>query len=194
MLRHIDQPDAGFDELFDADHEPLQDQPADGATFGAAFFGWLVASALAVLIGALIAASGTALGRDRIHDWTVTHANASALLGAGLVVVAVTISEYAGGYVGGRMVHARGGTQGFAVWLLGTIAAAATSAAAYFTGRHHDLISRLDIPAWITTPATNHPRAGLIAALVVVVAALLAAIAGGISGNRYHRRLDPPSR
>jgi hypothetical protein len=188
-LRHSDRAQAGFDELFDADHEPIEGVPYDGATFGAAFFGWLVASALAVLIVSAIAGIGTAIGWERIGNWSAAHADEGALVAAGLVLVTVTVSEFAGGYVGGRMIHTGGAKQGFGVWLLGMIAAAAITAVAYLVARRYDLTGRVDIPSRI---AAIDARGGLIAALILL-SALLAAVAGGVSGNRYHRRVNQTS-
>lgn len=185
-MRHSDRPQAGFDELFDAEQEPIEDVPYDGATFGAAFFGWLVASALAVLIVAAIAGIGTAIGWHRIADWSASHADDAALVAAALVLLTVTVSEFAGGYVGGRMIHTGGARQGFGVWLLGMIAAAAVSAIGYLTARRYDLTNRVDLSSWITA---IDQRDALIAGLILL-SALLAAIAGGVSGNRYHRRLN----
>ncbi len=185
-MRHIDRPQAGFDELFDTEQDPIEDVPYDGATFGAAFFGWLVASALAVLIVAAVAGIGTAIGWHRIADWSAAHADDAALVAAGLVLLTVTVSEFAGGYVGGRMIHTGGAKQGFGVWLLGMIAAAAVTAIGYLAARRYDLTNRVDLSSWITA---THPRTALIAGLILL-SALLAAIAGGVSGNRYHRRLN----
>ena len=185
-MRHSDRPEAGFDELFEAGHEPIEDVPYDGATFGAAFFGWLVASALAVLFVAAIAGIGTAVGWHRIGHWSAAHADEAALVAAALVLLTVTVSEFAGGYVGGRMIHTGGAKQGFGVWLLGMIAVAALTAIAYLAARRYDLTGRVDIQSWITT---IDQRDALIAALILL-SALLAAIAGGVSGNRYHRKLN----
>ena len=51
MLRHTDWNAVGLNELLDTGYDLLDDEPPDhapydGPTFAAAFFGWLVASAL----------------------------------------------------------------------------------------------------------------------------------------------------
>src|SRR4029453_19263057 len=89
-----------------------------GMKFGSAFFGWLTAAGLGVLLTALVAAVLTALNlsAEDVGDG-VARVGDLGMAGAVAVAVVVFIAYFAGGYVAGRMARFSGALQGFAVWL-----------------------------------------------------------------------------
>src|SRR5829696_5725184 len=91
-----------------------------GMKFGSAFFGWLTAVGTAVLLTALLAAAGTAIGlaasdSDTVQDATGAVADSARSIGiaGGLALLVILfVSYYCGGYVAGRMARFDGAKQG----------------------------------------------------------------------------------
>src|SRR4051812_15230150 len=90
-----------------------------GFNKGAAFFGWLVATAITALLTALIAAAGGAVAMTQGLNNLTDDAQTAGLAGAVSLIVSLAIAYYAGGYVAGRMSRFDGGRQGFGVWAMG---------------------------------------------------------------------------
>jgi hypothetical protein len=159
-----------------------------GINWGSAFFGWLVAVGLSALLVGLLSAAGAAIGlNSRPPDGET--AGTVSIVGGALLVIALVIAYYGGGYVAGRMSRFDGGRQGVAVWLLGlamTIIAAVAGAA---LGSQYNLLGQLNLPSVPVDEATL-ATGGLITLAAIVVGTLLAAAAGGKAGHRYHRRVD----
>ena len=94
-----------------------------GIKFGSAFFGWLTATGLAVLLTALAGAIAAAVGLqsegtvEEAADAAADNAGTVGIVGAIIVAVVLLVSYYAGGYVAGRMARFDGAKQGLAVWL-----------------------------------------------------------------------------
>src|SRR3954468_21468093 len=77
-----------------------------GIQWGAAFFGWLSANGLAVILIALLSAGGLALGLAQgvdTADEAVNQANDIGIGGGIAILVALFLAYLAGGYVAGRM-------------------------------------------------------------------------------------------
>src|SRR3954454_15039083 len=92
-----------------------------GIKWGAAFFGWLSANGLAVLLVALLSAAGVALGLAQGVDTADEAAEQAESLGIGggiAVLVVLFLAYLAGGYVAGRMSRFDGARQRVAVWLI----------------------------------------------------------------------------
>src|SRR3954452_1592617 len=68
-----------------------------GFNIGAAFFGWLVAVGLAVLLTALLSAAGAAIGlTDLSEDQARSNAETISIVGGILLVLVLALSYYAG--------------------------------------------------------------------------------------------------
>jgi hypothetical protein len=161
-----------------------QQEEFGGVNWGAAFFGWLVAIGLGALLVGILAAAGAAVGTTTLAD--------DAEIGIGgtvALLAALAIAYYCGGYVAGRMSRFDGARQGLGAWLIGLIVTVALAIAAAVLGAEYNVLERLDLPA---LPAGDSELAsgGALALLVVVVGTLLAAMAGGTAGQRYHRKVD----
>ena len=164
-----------------------------GMKFGAAFFGWLTASGTAVLLTALLAAVGAAIGLGgnvQVPDPTAESAQTIGLAGA-IVLLAVTLIAYfAGGYVAGRMARFNGLKQGVGVWLWAVIAAVVFAILSLLAGAQFNLLGALSGLPRIPINEGTLTTAGVLTALAVVVVALIGAMLGGIVGMRYHRKID----
>src|SRR5687768_11480819 len=93
-----------------------------GIKWGAAFFGWLSANGLAVILVALLSAAGVGLGLAQGVDSADEAARQADTLGLGggiAVLVVLFLAYLAGGYVAGRMARFDGARQGMATWLIG---------------------------------------------------------------------------
>ena len=89
-------------------HERQRDEYG-GFNLGAAFFGWLVAVGVAVLLTALLSAAGAAIGLTELSEGEAkSNAETISIVGGILLIVVLAISYYAGGYVAGRMSRCSG--------------------------------------------------------------------------------------
>ncbi|MFW3169605.1 hypothetical protein [Geodermatophilus sp. CPCC 206100] len=163
-----------------------------GIKWGAAFFGWLSANGLAVLLVALLSAAGVALGLTQglsDADDVAAQASTIGLSGAVALLVVLFLAYLAGGYVAGRMARFNGVRQGLAVWLVGLVVVVALSVAGYLLGRQYNVLEALDLPR-IPVDEGTATTAGLVTLLAMVLMTLVGALLGGRLGTRYHRRID----
>lgn len=162
-----------------------------GFKIGAEFFGWLVAVAFTVLLIGIVGAIATAVGASL----DVTPAQAQEGIGAAGIATGVAlflilvIAYLAGGYVAGRMARFDGARQGVGVWLFGLVATLLVAAIGAIFGTQYDIFQRVNLP---TIPVSGDVLTigGIIALAVILVGTLLAAIAGGKSGQRYHNKIE----
>lgn len=175
---------------------PVRDDTAardkfGGLNLGAVFFGWLVAVGLAVLLVALLGAVATAIGLNA--DITQSEAQREAgqvgVVSAVVLLLVLVIGYYAGGYVAGRMSRFDGGRQGLGVWVLGLLVTLLAVALGVAFGAEYNLLDRVSLPR-LPVPTDTLTAGGLVAAAAVLVGTLLAAMAGGKVGHRYHDRVD----
>ncbi|HKH65494.1 MAG TPA: hypothetical protein VKA35_08535 [Solirubrobacterales bacterium] len=170
-------------------HERQRDEYG-GFNIGAAFFGWMVAVGIAVLLTALLSAAGAAIGLTELSEGEAeSNAETISIIGGILLIAVLAISYYAGGYVAGRMSRFDGGRQGLGVWLFGLIATVVLAVLGAIAGSEYNLFSQLNLPR---IPIDEGSLAGgaAIALILVLVATAIAAIAGGKVGERYHRKVD----
>ncbi|MFC5727852.1 MULTISPECIES: hypothetical protein [Nocardioides] len=162
-----------------------------GVNGGAAFFGWLVAIAMTVLLMSIVGAIASAVGASTNFTQTDAEREASAVgLGAAIaLVVVMVIAYYAGGYVAGRMSRFDGGRQGVAVWALGLVITLLAVGAGWLFGSEYNILDRVDLPRF-PIPSDTATIGGIITVLALLIGTLLAAIAGGKVGHRYHDRVD----
>jgi MFS family permease len=161
-----------------------------GFNLGAAFFGWLVAVGLAVLLTALLSAAGAAIGLTELSEGEAeSSAGTISIVGGVLLIAVLALSYYAGGYVAGRMSRFDGGRQGMGVWLIGLLATIALAILGAIAGSEYNLFSQLNLPR-IPIDEGSLAAGGAITLVLVLAATLIAAMAGGKVGERYHRKVD----
>ena len=166
-----------------------------GIKFGSAFFGWMTATGMSVLLTALTAAIVAAVGAaNEVDPSTVTNQAAQNLqtvnvVGGIILAVIFFISYYCGGYVAGRMARFDGAKQGLAVWLWAVIATVIAAALAALAGsQFNNLLNNTAFPG---LPANDQAvTAGSITALIIAALVTFAgAVLGGLMGMRFHRRV-----
>lgn len=164
-----------------------------GIKFGTAFFGWLSAMGLTVILTAVVAGTGLALGLgDTVSD-AATDAGAATSIGIGgtvAILVILFVSYLAGGYVAGRMARFSGAKQGVAVWLWSIVIAIVLGVVAAIAGTQYNVLANLNTFPRIPINEGTLTATGIIAAVLAALVPLLAAVLGGIAGMRYHRRVD----
>jgi hypothetical protein len=167
-----------------------------GIKWGAAFFGWLSANGLAVLLVALLSAAGVALSlaggvttADEATDEAVQQADTVGLSGAIGLLVVLFLAYLAGGYVAGRMARFDGARQGLATWLIGLIVVLVLAAVGAIVGAEYNVLQQLNLPR-IPIDEGTVATAGLLTLAAVLVVTLLGSVLGGKLGERYHRKID----
>ncbi|WP_332663141.1 tripartite tricarboxylate transporter TctB family protein [Aeromicrobium sp.] len=190
---HDDVGPTGFDDPEErvAEVEQVRREEWGGMNIGAGFFGWLVAVGMAVLLSGIITAIAAAVGdASDITQSQLERESGEISVGAAIVLLIVLlISFYAGGYVAGRMSRFDGTRQGWAVWLISllVVVLAAVIGASY--GSEYDVMNRVDIPD-VPIPTEDLTIGGAVTIAAALFATLLAALAGGKAGTRYHRKVD----
>lgn len=162
-----------------------------GTNAGAAFFGWLVAVAMAILLSGVVGAVAAAVGSSvsLTQNEAESEAGTIGLVAAAILAVVLLVAYYTGGYVAGRMSRFDGARQGLAVWLVGLLVTALAVGIGLLFGREYNILDRVSLPN-IPIPTEQLSTGGIITAVVVVLGTLLAAMAGGKVGHRYHDKVD----
>lgn len=166
-----------------------------GVKVGSAFFGWMSAVGLLVILLGLLSAAGAAFGlaqgtqaaTDAVEGQDPAAIGAVAAV---LLVVVLFVAYYGGGYVAGRMARFDGLKQGLAVWLWAVVVAVVVSVLGAFAGERFDVLAQADLFPRIPVNEGDLSTAGIVAAVLAVVATLGGALLGGVAGARYHRRVD----
>ncbi|MDD1476290.1 TIGR04086 family membrane protein [Arthrobacter sp. H16F315] len=164
-----------------------------GIKIGSAFFGWLAATGMAVLLTALVAAAGTAVGLATNTDVNaaVTAGNETmGLVGIIAVLVILFVSYFSGGYVAGRMARFSGAKQGFMVWVWALIAAVVVAILGIVAGQRYNILAQLNSFPRIPVNEGELTATSAIAAVVVAAVALVGAVLGGTAGMHFHRKVD----
>ncbi|SDN98338.1 hypothetical protein [Geodermatophilus sp. DSM 45219] len=162
-----------------------------GIKWGAAFFGWLSANGLAVLLLTVLSAAGVAFGLARVDtaDEAAQQAATIGLTGGIALLVVLFLAYLAGGYVAGRMARFDGARQGLAVWLIGLVVVVLLAVLGVVLGAQLDLLAQLDVPSTPVSGSTA-TTAGVVAGSGALLVTLLGALLGGKLGTRYHRKID----
>ena len=166
-------------------------QKFGGLNWGACFFGWLVAVAVAVLLTSILGAIAAAVGATTPVTQSAAQRQAGTIGVAAAIVLLVVllVGYYTGGYVAGRMSRFDGGRQGFGVWAIGLVVTLVAIALGAVFGSQYNLLDRVSLPR-IPLPTDTLGWGALITAVAVVLGTLLVAMAGGKVGHRYHDRVD----
>jgi hypothetical protein len=155
---------------------------------------------MAVLLTALVAAAGTAVGvatgtdvaraASEAADSATVDPQSVGTIGVVALFVVLFVAYYCGGYVAGRMARFDGTKQGFAVWVWAVVISVVVAIVAAVAGSRYDVLSRVNSFPRIPMDGGTLTTGGLVALLVVAVASLLGALVGGRAGMHYHRKID----
>lgn len=177
----------------------LQAARFGGLHWGAAFYGWLVAIGIGVILTALLSAAGAAFAVTSLNGAanSVQGALSSSgndiqtisIVGGILLLAVMAIAYYAGGYVAGRMGRFSGLKQGFGVWVISLVLAILLAVAGSLFGAKYNVLQQLNLPH-IPVDAGSFTTGGIIASVLALLVSLGAALLGGKTGEAYHRRID----
>ena len=188
--RRVHETDSGSTPVGEHHDDHARDK-FGGLNWGACFFGWLVAVALAILLTSIVGAIASAVGSNAeiTQSEAEREAGTIGIAAAIILLVVLLVGYYAGGYVAGRMSRFDGGKQGLGVWVIGLIVTILAVVAGVAFGSEYNILDRVELPR-IPVPTDELGIGALITALAVVVGTLLAAMLGGKVGHRYHNRVD----
>jgi hypothetical protein len=180
--RHVDSPSAA---------EERARARFGGFNWGACFFGWLVAIAVAVLLTSVVGAVVAGLGSSRTVTQTEAQRQAGTigLTAAIVLLVVLAVGYFLGGYVAGRMSRFDGARQGVGVWLIGLAVTLLAIALGAIFGSQYNVLNRVQLPN-LPISTGELGWGAVVTAVVVLVLTLLAALLGGKAGHRYHDRVD----
>jgi hypothetical protein len=173
-----------------------QKEEHGGVKLGSAFFGFLTATGMAVLLTALVTAAGAVVG---IANNTPVGAAASqaqqaastvGIVGGIILLVILFVAYYCGGYVAARMARFNGMKQGIAVWVWALIVAVVVAVLGAVAGEKFNILAQLNSFPRIPVSEGDLTTGGIIAAVAAVAATLGGAILGGLAGMRFHRKVD----
>ncbi len=187
-VQHTDRPGAETMQRVRA----RQREEYSGINWGAAFFGWLVAVGVAVLLTGILAAAGAAIGLTEpstASEAQSTSPETLSLAGALALLVVLGIAYYCGGYVAGRMSRFDGARQGIGAWVVGLLITIAAAVLAVIAGAEYNVVERANLPR-LPIGEETLTTGGAIATVAILLGTLLFAALGGIAGARYHRKVD----
>lgn len=163
-----------------------------GMKAGSAFFGWLTATGTTVILLGLVAAIAGAVGSSlNLTPQTATdNAQQIGLGGAIVLIVIIALAYFCGGYVAGRMARFHGARQGVGVWLWALIITVVVAVVGLIAGDQLNVLSQIGTLPSLPINGGTMTMAGIISLIAVAVVALAGAVLGGLTGMRYHRRID----
>jgi heme/copper-type cytochrome/quinol oxidase subunit 2 len=191
MTTHEPNPDARRADI-DREHERF-----GGVKIFCAFFGWLTATGMTVLLTALVAAAGAGVGlasdasdiADAANDRGVS-VEEIGWAGVVLVLVIVFVSYYSGGYVAGRMARFDGIRQGLAVFGWTVLIAIVIAVLGAVAGSKYDVLDELNSFPRIPNDLSDLSIQAVVVLVGVIAAALVGAMVGGLAGMHFHRKVD----
>lgn len=167
-----------------------------GMKFGTAFFGWLTATGAALLLTALVAGAGAAVGLGSQSDPTkaadvaAENATTVGLIGAISLIVVVFVAYLCGGYVAGRMARFSGAKQGVAVWLWALIIAVILAIVGAIAGSQFNVLANLNSFPRIPVNEGDLALSSILTVVAIALVSLGGAVLGGVAGMRFHRKVD----
>ena len=155
----------------------------------AAFFGLLATIGLLVILAAMAASAGVAVGATEFREPAADQLEELSFAGGVLLALIVAAAFFSGGYVAARMARFDGLRQGLGVWLLSVLMAAAIGVAVWIAAGELNPLDSIDLPDLPVGEGPLGAPAGMALGLLAAIA-LIGSIAGGLLGERFHRAVD----
>ena len=115
-----------------------------GMKFGSAFFGWLTATGMTVLLTTLAAAISAGVATNIDPGQIAQDATTAGIISGIVLTVVLFIAYFCGGYVAGRMARFDGVKQGIAVWLWAILIAVLLAVLGAVAGPHLSQLGQLN--------------------------------------------------
>ncbi|MGZ5372326.1 hypothetical protein, partial [Aeromicrobium sp.] len=152
------------------------------------------AVAMTILLVGIVSAIAT--GLDSSLDLTQAEADlrkGTIGISAAIAILAIlAIGYFAGGYVAGRLSRFNGARQGVGVWVLGLIITAVVGGIGSIFGDQYNVFDRVNLTSLPVQADDLTPRVILTVA-AVLAGTLVTAVLGGITGQRFHSKIDRTS-
>src|SRR5215218_2151250 len=150
----------------------------------AVFFGLLAAIGLAASLVAMVLGGLVATGEASFSDDAASLVDRMMTGGGAVAIAILALSYLAGGYVAARMARFDGWRQGLGIWLLSLVIVLAAAVTAWIAGGELDPTDSITLP---DNPVDEGPlnQGAAVIAPVLVVVPLLAALIGGVLGDRF---------
>jgi hypothetical protein len=155
----------------------------------AVFFGLLAAIGLAACLVAMVLGALIAAGVTDAHEDAAGLVDQMMAGGGAISLAILALSYLTGGYVAARMARFDGWRQGLGIWLLSLLVVLAAAITAWIAGGKLDPTESISLPSNPVDDGPLHEGAAVIAPVLVVVP-LIAALIGGVVGDRFHRAVD----
>ena len=155
----------------------------------AVFFGLLAAVGLAACLIAMVLGGLVAAGVTDAHEEAAGLVDQMMAGGGAIAVAILALSYLTGGYVAARMARFDGWRQGLGIWLLSLIVVLAAAITAWIAGGQLDPTESISLPGNPVDEGPLHQGAAVIGPVLVLVP-LIAALVGGVLGDRFHRAVD----
>jgi hypothetical protein len=155
----------------------------------AVFFGLLAAIGLAACLVAMVLGALIAAGVTDAHEDAAGLVDQMMAGGGAISLAILALSYLTGGYVAARMARFDGWRQGLGIWLLSLLVVLAAAITAWIAGGKLDPTESISLPSNPVDDGPLHEGAAVIAPVLAVVP-LIAALIGGVVGDRFHRAVD----
>jgi hypothetical protein len=161
-----------------------------GISWPSTLAGWLSAAGLTAILTGILSAAGAALALNEVgSNVSGSEAETIGLAGGIGLLIVLAIGYFFGGYVAGRMARFDGARQGVGVWLWGILIAVLVAALAAIGGSKYNVLDALNLPR-LPVDSGSLTTGGLIALIASLAVTLGAAILGGKTGERFHKKVD----
>ncbi|CAA9512861.1 MAG: hypothetical protein AVDCRST_MAG67-2896 [uncultured Solirubrobacteraceae bacterium] len=167
-----------------------QHEEFGGISWLSTLVGWLAAAGLTAILAGILGAAGAALALNEVgNDVSGAEAETIGLASGIALLLVLAIAYFFGGYAAGRMARFDGARQGVGVWLWGIIAAVIVAVLAAIGGSKYNVLDALNLPR-LPVDSGTLTSGGVIALVASIVVTLGAAVLGGKTGERFHRKVD----
>jgi hypothetical protein len=176
-----------------ADGVPVEERRHEefgGISWLSTLVGWLASAGLTAILAGILSGAGAVLALNKVGDSVSgSEAKTIGLAGAIALLVVLALAYFFGGYAAGRMARFDGFRQGVGVWLWGLIAAVVIALVAAIGGSKYNVLDALNLPR-LNVDAGTMTKGGAVTLVASLLITLVAAIAGGKAGERFHRKVD----
>jgi hypothetical protein len=161
-----------------------------GVSWASTLVGWLAAAGLTAILAGILTAAGAVLAVSDVGQGIDgSDAETVGLAGGIALLVVLAIAYFFGGYAAGRMARFDGARQGVGVWQWGIVAATLVAALAAIGGAQYNVLDALNLPRLPIDRGTL-TGGGAVVLVASLFVTLVAAVLGGRSGERFHRKVD----
>jgi hypothetical protein len=189
-VSELDRAESGERARGAASRRDRQRDEFGGFSWLSTLAGWLSAAGLTAILTGILSAAGAALALNQVGSKVNgSEAETIGLTGGIGLLVVLAIGYFFGGYVAGRMARFDGARQGIGVWLWGILVAVVVATLAAIGGSKYNVLDALNLPR-LPVDSGSLTTGGLIALIASLAVTLAAAILGGKTGERFHKKVD----